>query len=647
MRGSAVVSSLDFLIRPGRAAVLRAARGTMAALLALALSIAAGLDSPFWAAMTVWLVAQPTRGQLVGKCLGRLAGSVIGAAAAVGFIHLYAASPELFVLVLAIWVGGTALLSNLLTGYRAYTALLSGYTAPLVALSGLHHPEAAGMLAASRVGCIAIGIVSSALLTWFATPGDDLGVLRDRALRLAGEMRSWMRALLSASEGREALARRETLLVTEMAILDSQCDVGTSGAPAVLKERRQVRALLNATLTAMAALKALESARHRPGDGPAAAAELEDLRAALTGAGDARDHAERIESWCGRASDHPVLPRHHVRHLAEAMRTAAAGLERLSTDDPLGTEAVARPARHLEWRDALRTGVRTFLTIAVLGTGWVLSGLDLFAMAMMGAAIMSALFASMETPKTSILRAVKGVAAGTVGAAVFVLLVLPHVHSEIMLLVALAPFVFVGALALADRRMAPLGMDYSMILMLLSAPAFPVTMERAHFLHIMPGPVLGALSAALALHLVFPTDPARRLADMQAAIRQAVLRLGETAVPVRDTLWRARALHRALRLVVRTSSAGQETAPATRLAIVSLALGEDLLAVRAIAESLPPEERDALTMALARVPAGEADAAAGVRSLSVEPVLARADRALPGILAEVAVGLELLAPRAA
>lgn len=329
------------------------------------------------------------------------------------------------------------------------------------------------------------------------------------------------------------------------------------------------------------------------------------------------------------------------------MRTAASGLEHLSTDDPPGEDGAGRPARHREWAEALRTGTRTFLTILVLGTGWVLSGLDLFAMAMMGASIMSALFASMENPKTSILRAVKGVAAGTIGAAVFVLGVLPFVHSELMLIVALAPFVFVGALALADRRMAPPGMDYSMILMLLSAPAFPVTMERAHFLHIMPGPVLGALAAAAALHLVFPTDPARRLADMQAAIRQAVLRLGETGVPVRASLWRARALHRALRLVVRTSSAGQETAPATRLAIVSLALGEDLLALRELAETLPPEERDTLTLALARVPAGEADAAAVFRTLSVDPVLARADRALPGILAEVAVGLELLAPRGA
>ncbi len=647
MLGVSGARPLDFLLRPGRAAVMRAARGTAAALLALAIAIAAGLESPFWAAMTVWLVAQPTRGQLVGKCLGRLAGSIIGAAAAVGFIHLHAISPELFVLVLAVWVGGAALLSNLMTGFRAYAALLSGYTAPLVALSGLHHPDAALVLAASRVGCIAVGILASALLTWFATPGDDLGVLRDRALRLTGEMRTWMRALLAGSESREALARREALLVTEMAILDSQCDTGSSGAPAVLKERRQVRALLNATLTAMAALKALESGRRRPGDGAAAAAELDGLRAALTGAGDARDHADRIEAWGNRATDHPVLPRHHVRHLAEAMRTAASGLEHLSTDDPLGSEAVARPLRHHEWPDALRTGVRTFVTIIVLGTGWVLSGLDLFAMAMMGAAIMCALFATMETPKTSILRAVKGVAAGTVGAAVFVLGVLPFVHSEITLLVALAPFVFVGALALADRRMAPLGMDYSMILMLLSAPAFPVTMERTHFLHIMPGPVLGALAAAAALHLILPTDPARRLADMQGAIRQAVLRLGETEVPVRDSLWRARALHRALRLVVRTSSAGQETAPATRLAILSLALGEDLLALRAIAETMPPGERDALTMALARVPAGDADAAEVFRTLAADPVLARTDRALPGILAEVAVGLELLTPRPA
>lgn len=638
----AATPALDFLLRPGRAAVMRAARGTAAALLALALSIAAGLESPFWAAMTVWLVAQPTRGQLVGKCLGRLAGSVIGAAAAVGFIHLHALSPAAFVVVLALWVGGAALLSNLLTGFRAYTALLSGYTAPLVALTGLAHPDMAMVLAASRVGCIAIGIFASALLTWFATPADDLGLLRDRALRLAGEMRGWMRAVLAGSESPEALARRESILVTEMAILDSQCEAGSSGAPAVLQERRQVRALLNATLTAMAALTALDGARHRPGDTSAARAELEALHAALVGAGDARDHADRIAAWCDQVTERPALPRHQVRRLVEAMRTAASGLEHLTTDGPSGDAAVPRPARHRDWPEALRTGVRTLATILLLGAGWILTGLDLFAMAMMGAAIMSALFAAMETPKTSILRAVKGVMAGTIGAAVFVLGVLPLVHSEITLLLALAPFVFVGALALANRHVAPLGMDYSMILMLLSAPAFPVTMERAHFLHIMPGPVLGALSAAAALHLIFPTDPARRLADMQAAIRQSVFRLGETQVPLHPDLWRARTLHRALRLVLRASSAGAETGPVTRVAIAALALGEDLLALRASAEQLPPAERDALTMTLARLPAGGAAEAPAFKALAADPVLARADATLPMTLTDVARGLAVL-----
>jgi uncharacterized membrane protein YccC len=47
--------------------IVLAARGTMAALSALAVAVLLKLERPYWAAMTALIVIQPTRGLLLGK----------------------------------------------------------------------------------------------------------------------------------------------------------------------------------------------------------------------------------------------------------------------------------------------------------------------------------------------------------------------------------------------------------------------------------------------------------------------------------------------------------------------------------------------------------------------------------------------------
>ena len=60
---------------------LFALRTSAAALVALAVAYSFDVPHPWWAAMTVWLVAQPTRGLLLERSLARLAGTACGALA--------------------------------------------------------------------------------------------------------------------------------------------------------------------------------------------------------------------------------------------------------------------------------------------------------------------------------------------------------------------------------------------------------------------------------------------------------------------------------------------------------------------------------------------------------------------------------------
>ncbi len=122
--------------------VLRHALGTMtAALLALWLAYQLELDTPYSAATTVLIVSSPVQGMILSKSLYRLAGTLVGALAAVALMALFGQAPELFMLAFSLWMGLCTALSTLLHNFRSYAAVLAGYTVVLVAMPGVDHPE--------------------------------------------------------------------------------------------------------------------------------------------------------------------------------------------------------------------------------------------------------------------------------------------------------------------------------------------------------------------------------------------------------------------------------------------------------------------------------------------------------------------------
>lgn len=637
--------SFVFLLRPDRVALMRALRGTAAALLAFTAAALLKLDSPYWAAMTVWAVAQPTRGTLIGKAVSRFAGTLVGALVSIPILQLYPSSPFGLIAVLALWGGLCSLLANLLTGFRAYTALLAGYTAPLVTMVALfHQPEQINEMAASRVACILVGIAASTLLTWLWTPASELGLLRQRVERTATEACRWMAAVLSGAATPDAIAALEARVISDMAVMDDQCDLGSSGASAVRQERRQVRHLLASVLNAMALTRALaDELAVTDAPGLSVSALHAQLRTAEPRA---QTLLQTLDAWLAAQGWSPASP----PQPGECWRALPDELQQCLLDWRLALMAVVadlqRPAASASrssvregpslaavrnWPDALRSGIRTALVVAVLGGGWVVTGLPLFLMAMMGASMLSSIFATFEAPQASILQAVKGTLAGTAAALLCGLLLLTHVHSLPALLLVLAPFIYVGALLLTERSTIGIGMDYSMVFLLVTAPALPVAMDRAHFLRVAPGPLLGAVVAAAALHFLLPTGPRRRLNDVLESIISDLHRLSVTAqTPSDGGLLRARALHRALRLVLRASSAGYDTRPVVPVALASLNLGADLRRLRQALDELPAEDRDALT-------ARQGLAALGQRKASHQAVAAQF-MALSGLMREAPAG---------
>src|SRR6516164_8526749 len=186
-RGLLVASSAARLTDALRAAgppLLFGLRLWASVCLALYVAFWLELDTPSWAGTTAAIVCQPHLGASLRKGWYRLIGTVVGAIAIVVMTGCFAQDRAAFLLVLALWGSGCALIANLLRNFASYSAALAGYTVAIIAsdqlgaVGGLNGQ--AFMLAVNRASEICIGIVCAGIVL----AGTDFGGSRRRLATL-------------------------------------------------------------------------------------------------------------------------------------------------------------------------------------------------------------------------------------------------------------------------------------------------------------------------------------------------------------------------------------------------------------------------------------------------------------------------------
>lgn len=212
-----------------RAPLVFSLHTTVAALFALALANAADIHHPWWAAMTVWLVAQPTRGLFIERCIARMAGSVVGALVGGLLLYFFFAWPNLLLCLLALWLALCAAIGNFFRHFRNYAWVLAGYTAAIVALFGLADPVLDPELASGRVICTLLGILCSSCVSWLFTAKSEPSVLVEERLdALVSDCLHWcMVAPAQTAEGAD-LSR----VLGAIKTLDGVLDLAAAGSRA-------------------------------------------------------------------------------------------------------------------------------------------------------------------------------------------------------------------------------------------------------------------------------------------------------------------------------------------------------------------------------------------------------------------------------
>ncbi len=157
-------------LRPTASDWLFSTKTFAASVLALFIALAFDLDRPVWAMATVYIVAHPLSGVLASKALYRVAGTIIGAVAAIVMVPNLVNAPLLLSLALALWVGGCLCLSRLDRTPKSYLFMLAGYTAAIVGFPCVTDPGLIFDTAVARVQEISLGIICATLVSHIVFP---------------------------------------------------------------------------------------------------------------------------------------------------------------------------------------------------------------------------------------------------------------------------------------------------------------------------------------------------------------------------------------------------------------------------------------------------------------------------------------------
>lgn len=213
-----------------------AVRIWLACLLALYASFWLELQSPSSSAITVAILALPTRGQGMEKAGFRLLATVIGVAASIAIAGIFSQTGPLLLAVFSIWVGLCVYAVGMLDGNRAYAAALCCITVGLIAIQQIDTPLQVFPTGVARGAALAVGVLALALINDVLFAPDYHPVLATRLETLHRQVidyaESAVRGPAMAAAAAADMLRTIVAMRPEIASLVTESNSGTARSAA-------------------------------------------------------------------------------------------------------------------------------------------------------------------------------------------------------------------------------------------------------------------------------------------------------------------------------------------------------------------------------------------------------------------------------
>lgn len=462
----------------------------VAVVVALAASFWLELEVPASAAVTVAILAVPTRGGALDKARFRLAATIIGVTASIVIVALFSQTRDLMLAAFAVWVGLCVCAAGLLDGNHAYAAVLSGYTVALIAIQQLDAPEHVFESGMARGAAIAVGVAAIAVVNDLLAAPESFPQLASQLAALHARVRDYAKPVPRdrATDAATAagLLRDIAALRPEIASLATESARGSIRSAAA---RSAVVALV-AAVHAARALKAV-GAPTDPAMGDMIAATLQSPALA-------------------------AASREFLRRISEVREGLAA------------LEAGHRP--HSGWRMPLfrsrviaaAAGLRAAAYLVLASGFFVLAGWPSAEVSLSLVALVIGLGAVTPNPPGFTVAAFVAAPIAAVLAGTLEFLILDGVTEFPLLALALAPFV-IGTMVVATRphpMVASLGRLNLIFILVILSPSNPQSYDANSFLFVVLFLCTGIGLLLAAQTLIPPESIERRQRWIMASVRR-------------------------------------------------------------------------------------------------------------------------------
>ncbi|MDZ5450718.1 FUSC family protein [Labrys sp. ZIDIC5] len=512
-----------------------ALRTTAASLIALYIAFLINLDSPKWAAMTVWIVAQGSRGMTLSKARYRVLGTFTGTGIAVSLTALFAQAPELLLCTLAVWVGLCTGVATALRNFRAYGAVLAGYTAAIITLDAAATPSQIFDVAEARLLYILLGIGVEATLSSVLAPSrplDDVRAGLDAYIRQAAGICA--RALTGEAAATAALQR----LFAKALALDTTAEYAASASTVARGALGHVRAAASATLAQLAAAHSLRDylSRHDGSEDAFLTESAAVLRAVAQGSVVEQARIATLRGRLGAAypcpgdhgqnGDGPLFLHDRLDALLSSLQTALVRQALLARLEPPPSHLDF--AFHIDRIAALHNAVRAVAAVLLASTAWVLTAAPTGSGFVTIVSVVCALFATRDDPVAAGLGFLKGTGWAFVASAICNFALMPMISGFPLLAAVVSLFMVPAGIAMRHPRTAAPAASFAIFFWDLVGPSNDVRTEAAGFFNGGMTLLAGIACGTLAFALLFPPNVQAVRRRLHGAIRHDLALIGST-----------------------------------------------------------------------------------------------------------------------
>ncbi len=441
-------------------------------MLAVYVSLRIGLPRPFWAMMTAYIVSAPFAGPTRSKAIFRLAGTFLGASAAVLLVPTLVDSPELLSLGIALWVAVCLYISLLDRTPRSYVVMLAGYTCALIAFPAVDRPDTIFDTGLARVEEILLGMGCATLVHSLVLPQSFAPVLLARLDKALRDAQHWIADALSLSGDAQKDRRALAADITELRMMSTHLPFDTSH---LRWTSNAIHALQDRLAMMMPLLSGIEdrlkTLRELGAEGVSLRwrAVLDDVRdwansrrgEAQPGREDVlRAQIDELTPAIGRTSSWQELVEVNLalrlRALIDTCLAAQAlrghidaGVHGELPPEARNMPAAGAAALHLDRGMALMSSLGALIGVLAGCAFWIITGWPSGSVVPMFAAVMCCFFSTQDDPVPFITGFLKYTLWSLPLSALYVLGILPAVHNFESLVLVCAPAFFVLGVLLA------------------------------------------------------------------------------------------------------------------------------------------------------------------------------------------------------